>query len=63
MRFLLDADLPTSSTKIVRDFGFYAANVRDIGLGEAKYPVIAKYVQDHQFCFITGDYDFSDIRN
>ncbi len=63
MRFLLDADLPTSSTEIVCDFGYEAVNVRDIGMGEAKDSVIANYLKENRLCFITGDYDFSDIRN
>ena len=63
MRFLIDADLPRSTKTLLEKFGHEAIDVRDIGLGGAKDPVIARYAQDRQLCLLTGDFGFADIRN
>ena len=44
-------------------YGHEATDVRDIGLGSAKDPLIAAYAQTHQVCLLTGDFGFADIRN
>jgi predicted nuclease of predicted toxin-antitoxin system len=63
MHFLIDADLPRSLAASIRQRGHEATDVRDIGLRNAKDPVFACYAREHNFCLITGDYDFADIRN
>jgi predicted nuclease of predicted toxin-antitoxin system len=63
MHFLIDADLPRSVSDTLRHYGHQATDVRDIGLRSAKDPQIAHYAQTQQLCILTGDYDFSDIRN
>ena len=63
MRFLIDADLPRSAADVVRRYGHEAVDVRDIGLRSAKDPEVARYAQVEGLCLITGDYDFSDVRN
>lgn len=63
MRFLVDADLPRSAKPLLERFGHEAIDVRDVGLGSAKAPVIARYAQEHQACLLTGDFGFADIRN
>jgi predicted nuclease of predicted toxin-antitoxin system len=63
VRFLIDADLPRSTKTLLEKFGHQATDVRDIGLGSAKDPVIARYAQNHQACLLTGDFGFADIRN
>ena len=63
MRFLIDADLPRSANEIVRRFGHDVVDVRDVGLRHAKDREIARYAQNEKRCLITGDFDFSDIRN
>ena len=63
VRFLIDADLPRSTKTLVEKFDHEAIDVRDIGLGSAKDPVIASYAQNHQACLLTGDFGFADIRN
>jgi predicted nuclease of predicted toxin-antitoxin system len=63
MRFLVDADLPRSTVEIIRGFGYEADDVRDIDLGTAKDFQIAHFAQSNGLCLVTGDYDFSDIRN
>jgi hypothetical protein len=63
MHFLIDADLPRSLAETIRRRGHDATDVRDIGLRNAKDPVIASHAREHRLCLITGDYDFADIRN
>jgi len=63
MRFLIDADLPRSSSDIVRRHGHDPIDVRERGLRRAGDSKIAHYAQTERLCLITGDYDFADIRN
>lgn len=63
MRFLVDEDLPRSTGDLLRGYGHEAVDVRDIGLRGAKDPQIASYAQKGGLCLVTGDFDFSDIRN
>jgi len=63
MRFLIDADLPRSAAEIVRSHGHEVEDVRDVGLRTALDAQIASYAQVNHLCLITGDYDFSDVRN
>lgn len=63
VRFLIDADLPRSTKPLLERFGHEAIDVRDVGLRNAKDPIIARYAQDHQACLLTGDWGFADIRN
>lgn len=63
MRFLIDADLPRSVKPLIERYGHEAIDARDVGLKQAKDPVIARYVLNHQACLITGDFGFADVRN
>ncbi|MEW5767070.1 MAG: DUF5615 family PIN-like protein [bacterium] len=63
MRFLIDEDLPRSTGDLLRSYGHEAIDVGDIGLRGAKDSEIASYSQHEKLCLITGDFDFSDIRN
>jgi predicted nuclease of predicted toxin-antitoxin system len=63
MRFLIDADLPRSVNGVIRARGHEPIDVRDVGLRDAEDAEIARYAQAEGLCLITGDYDFSDIRN
>lgn len=63
MKFFVDEDLPRSTTALLKSHGFDAIDVRDIGLRGAKDRKIISYAQKNMLCFITGDFDFSDIRN
>lgn len=63
MRFLIDADLPRSTKELLENRGHEGIDVRDIGLGSAKDQEIIAYAQNKELAFITGDFDFSDIRN
>lgn len=63
MQFLIDEDLPRSTGNLLRRYGHEAIDVRDIGLRGAKDSQIASYAQSRGLCLVTGDFDFSDIRN
>lgn len=63
MRFLVDEDLPRSTGDLLRQYEHEAVDVRDIGLRGAKDAQIAAYAQSEALCLVTGDFDFSDIRN
>ena len=63
MRFLIDEDLPRSLRDLLRQYGHEAIDVRDIALRGAKDSQIASYAQSEKLCLVTGDFDFSDIRN
>ncbi len=62
MQFLVDEDLPRSTDELLRQYDHEAIDVRDIGLRGAKDSSIAQYAQENNFCLITGDTDFADIR-
>ena len=63
MRFLIDADLPRSAKALLEQHGHEGIDVRDIGLRNAKDPIIAAYAQQHGLCLLTGDFGFADVRN
>ncbi|MBI5183925.1 MAG: DUF5615 family PIN-like protein [Nitrospinae bacterium] len=63
MQFLIDEDLPRSTGDLLRRYGHEAFDMRDIGLRGAKDSQIATYAQSKGLCLVTGDFDFSDIRN
>lgn len=63
MQFLIDEDLPRSTGDLFRRYRHEVSDVRGIGLRGAKDSEIASYVQNRGLCLVTGDFDFSDIRN
>jgi predicted nuclease of predicted toxin-antitoxin system len=63
MRFLVDEDLPLSTCDLLQFYGYEAINIRDVGLRGAKDSQIASFAQNNGLCLLTGDYDFSDVRN
>lgn len=63
MQFLIDEDLPRSTCNLLQRYGHKGVDVRDIGLRGAKDSQIASYAQNNSLCLLTGDFDFSDIRN
>jgi MinD-like ATPase involved in chromosome partitioning or flagellar assembly len=62
MKFLIDADLPRSTAALCVQRGYDAADVRNIGLGQAT-DIIAAYAKTNGLCLISGDFGFADIRN
>ena len=63
MRFLIDACLPKEFAEAVALYGHAAVDVHDIGMARADDPDIAAYAQRNQFCLLTEDWGFSDIRH
>jgi predicted nuclease of predicted toxin-antitoxin system len=63
MRFLVDEDLPRLTKNLLQQYKHEAVDVRDIGLRGAKDYQIATYAQNEGLCIVTGDFDFSDVRN
>ena len=63
MRFLVDEDLPRSIGNLLRQYGYEAVDVRDVGLQGAKDAEVAAYAQNQGLCLVTGDYGSSDVRN
>lgn len=63
MKFLIDEDLPRSTADLLRQHDHEAISVHDINLRGAKDYQIITYAQNNGLCLLTGDFDFSDIRN
>lgn len=62
MRFIVDADLPYAVKPILERFGHEAVDVRQIGMGRARDPVIAAFAQEQRAIILSADFDFADIR-
>ena len=60
--FLIDASLPRGTDMLVREAGFEATDVRDIGMGAVDDLAIAAYAHTNQLCILSRDLDFGDIR-
>jgi len=61
MRFLLDADIPCSSARVLRKLGHEVLDVRDINLGAATDEEIMKYAKQNNFILVTRDIEFANI--
>ncbi len=63
MRFIIDEDLPSSINNLIKKYNYESINIRDTSLKGKKDFEIAAYAQKEKLCIVTGDFDFSDIRN
>lgn len=63
MRFLIDEDLPHSIKDLLERYGHEGVDLRVIGLRGSKDRQIAALAQDKGLCLVTGDFDFSNVRN
>lgn len=61
IRFLLDADMPRSSAKVIKSLGYDVEDVRDIGLGAAKDEEIIEYALKSKRIIITRNTGFGEI--
>lgn len=59
MKLLVDAQLPPALAVALRQAGGDAVAVREVGLREAKDPVLWQYALDHQAVIVTKDEDFA----
>lgn len=62
MRFLVDANVPRSTLKLLQEFDHSAEHVRDIGLAASPDAQIALHARTVGSILITRDLDFADIR-
>jgi len=58
LKFLLDADMPRSSAKLMRSLGYDIEDVRDIGLRRAKDEEIVRYALKNNRIIITRNVGF-----
>jgi len=63
MRFLIDEDLPRSIKDLLQRYGHEGVDLRLIGFQGSKDYQIAALAQSRKLCLVTGDFDFSNIRN
>ncbi len=59
--FLIDEDMPRSTAPAVRQAGYRAADIRDVGLrGHGDEDVFA-YAQEHSAILVTADLGFANV--
>ena len=62
MRFIIDADLPRSISRVIDGYGHEAVDVRDIGMMSASDEEIVQYASDERLCVLSADLGFADVR-
>ena len=63
LRFLTDEDVPRSTARVLRDAGFDAVDVRDVGLRGRSDSEVFAFAQREGRLLITCDLGFSNILN
>ncbi len=63
IRFITDEDVPRSTARVLRDAGFDAVDVRDVGLRGKSDAEVFAYAQRENRLLITCDMGFSNILN
>jgi predicted nuclease of predicted toxin-antitoxin system len=61
MRFLFDENMPRSFPKILRQLGYEAIHVSDVGLTSTKDRIIVSFAEKTSDVMITFDLDFTTI--
>ena len=61
MRFLFDENMPRSFPKILRELGYDAIHVSDVGLTSTKDRIIVSFAEKTGDVMITFDLDFTTI--
>ena len=59
--FLVDEDMPRSTARFLREAGYEANDVRDIGLAGHKDPEIFARAQEMGAVLVTADLEFSNL--
>jgi predicted nuclease of predicted toxin-antitoxin system len=59
--FLVDEDVPRSTARVLRDAGFDAVDVRDVGLRGKSDQLVFDYAQRENRLLVTCDLGFSNI--
>lgn len=60
-RFLIDEDLPRSTTHALREAGFETQDVRDVGLRGKTDEAVYDYAQRQRLTIVTADRGFGNI--
>jgi len=61
LRFLIDEDVPRSTTRVLRDAGFDVMNVHEAGLQGKSDNLVFDFAQSEDRLLITCDLGFSNI--
>lgn len=61
LRFLVDEDLPRSTVRALREAGFEADDVRDVGLGGRTDRDVFAHAQSMSAAILSADTDFANI--
>ena len=62
MRFLIDANLPPETARLLVTLGHDAKHTSDLGLERARDRDIWNYAKDNDCCIVTKDEDFVLLR-
>ena len=60
-KFVIDEDMPRSTGRILKEYGYEVKDIRDYGLRGAKDEEIFKFAQQEESIIVTGDTDFGNI--
>ena len=60
-KFIIDEDMPRSTGKVLKNFGYEIKDIRDFGLRGADDEEIYQFAQRNEAVLITGDTDFGNI--
>jgi predicted nuclease of predicted toxin-antitoxin system len=61
LKFIIDEDLPRSTTYLLREMGFITLDVRDCGLSGKSDEEIFEYAQEENAIVLTGDRGFGSV--
>lgn len=61
LKFVIDEDMPRSTTKILAKKGYEALDVRDAGLRGKSDEEVFKFAQKEKAVLLTGDLGFGNI--
>ena len=61
MKFLIDLALSPKTVKVLRDFGYEAVRINELGMAKSKDKELLTYAEQSGFVVITADLDFGDI--
>lgn len=61
LRFLIDEDVPRSTTRVLRDAGFDVINAHEAGLQGKSDDLVFTFAQNEKRLLITCDMGFSNI--
>jgi len=62
-KFFVDACMPKSTVKLLRDLGYNAVDAREVSLGKTKDQKIYEYAQNEDRILVTRDRGFADIHS